>query len=172
MRIDAVVEAGQYRADLIAGEEPELCVRLRAAGWRIWRLDAEMSLHDAAMTRFGQWWFRALRGGYAIAHGAHLHRAAPERLYVWQARRAWLLGVCLPSACVISGLTFGFWGWSALLIYPLHMLHKALRKPWPLHDAMYLALFDVVTCFAESWGQMRFLRDRLLSRSPHLIEYK
>src|SRR6185436_696228 len=27
-----------FRLELICGEEPELCVRLRAAGWRVWRL--------------------------------------------------------------------------------------------------------------------------------------
>ena len=62
MRADALEAVGGYRDDLIAGEEPELCVRLRAAGWRIWRLDREMTLHDAAMTRFDQWWRRAVRG--------------------------------------------------------------------------------------------------------------
>ena len=34
MRIDALEAVNGYRADLIAGEEPELCVRLRIAGWR------------------------------------------------------------------------------------------------------------------------------------------
>jgi len=42
MRADAVQQAGGFNPNLIAGEEPELCVRLRAAGWQIWRLDAEM----------------------------------------------------------------------------------------------------------------------------------
>ncbi|MEM9139196.1 MAG: glycosyltransferase, partial [Pseudomonadota bacterium] len=58
MRMTALAAVGGYRDDLIAGEEPELCVRLRAAGWRVWRLDAEMTLHDADMHRFGQWWRR------------------------------------------------------------------------------------------------------------------
>ncbi len=40
MRVAALRDVGGYREDLIAGEEPELCVRLRQAGWRIWRLDA------------------------------------------------------------------------------------------------------------------------------------
>ena len=61
MRADAFEQVGGFRADVIAGEDTELCVRLRAAGWRIWRLDAEMTVHDAAMTRFGQWWRRAIR---------------------------------------------------------------------------------------------------------------
>ncbi|MFP3526346.1 hypothetical protein SB912_28065, partial [Pantoea sp. SIMBA_072] len=36
MRADAFAGAGGFRADLIAGEEPELCVRLRGNGWKVW----------------------------------------------------------------------------------------------------------------------------------------
>ena len=78
MRASAFEAVGGFRDDLIAGEEPELCVRLRAAGWRIWRLDAEMALHDAAMTGFHQWWRRTLRSGYAFAQGADLHGDHPN----------------------------------------------------------------------------------------------
>ena len=67
-----------FRDDLIAGEEPELCVSLRARGWRTWRLDAEMALHDAAMTHFAQWWRRATRAGYAFAQGAHCTARGPS----------------------------------------------------------------------------------------------
>jgi GT2 family glycosyltransferase len=88
VRAEALADVGGYRADLIAGEEPELCVRLRAAGWKVWRLDTEMALHDASMTRFGQWWKRALRGGHAFAEGVYLHGAPPERHCVKQSRSA------------------------------------------------------------------------------------
>jgi GT2 family glycosyltransferase len=79
MRVAAFQAVGGYDPHLIAGEEPELCVRLRAAGWQIWCLDAEMTLHDAAMTRFGQYWRRARRAGHAYAEGAAMHGAPPER---------------------------------------------------------------------------------------------
>jgi len=82
--VDAFASIGRFRDDLIAGEEPELCVRLRATGWRVWRLGDEMTLHDAAMTRLAQWWQRTLRGGYAFAHGAHLHGAGKDRHWVWE----------------------------------------------------------------------------------------
>ena len=65
MRYEALSDANGFREDLIAGEEPELCLRLRQAGWEIWRLDVEMTLHDADMHRFGQWARRARRGGFA-----------------------------------------------------------------------------------------------------------
>jgi hypothetical protein len=172
MRLDAFTQVGRYREDLIAGEEPELCVRLRAAGWRIWRLDVDMTLHDAAITRFGQWWRRAVRGGYAFAQGAYLHGALPERHFVWEARRAWLLGVWLPLACLALGLVFGPWGWAAWLIYPLHMVWKFLHIHGSLGDRTRLALFWGIGCFPEGWGQIKFMRDRLLGRQARLIEYK
>ena len=93
IRSDALQAVGGFRDDLAAGEEPELCVRLRAAGWHIWRLDSEMGLHDAAMKRFGQWWQRMVRSGYAFAQGAAIHGASPERHFVWESRRALLWGV-------------------------------------------------------------------------------
>ena len=63
IRVPAFVEVGGYDPTVIAGEEPEMCVRLRAAGWTVQRIDAEMTLHDAAMTRFSQWWKRSVRSG-------------------------------------------------------------------------------------------------------------
>ena len=172
MRTDAFEQAGGYRTDLIAGEEPELCVRLRAAGWRVWRLDTEMTLHDAAMTRFSQWWRRTVRNGYAFAQGAYLHGASPERHYVWESLRAWLWGVLLPLGCLLSGLAFGTWGWAAWLIYPLQLLRQTLRNPGSLRQRALLALFQLLGRFPEGWGQIKFMRDLLLGRRAHLIEYK
>ena len=63
MRCEVFAAQSGFREDLLAGEEPELCFRVRAAGWKVWRLPDEMSLHDAAMTRFGQWWNGRYAGG-------------------------------------------------------------------------------------------------------------
>ena len=105
---------GGYREDLIAGEEPELCVRLRAPAGKSGGWPSEMTLHDAAMTRFGQWWQRAVRAGYAFAQGAHLHGAPPERHWVWESRRAWLWGIWLPLVCLALSLMFSAVGLGCL----------------------------------------------------------
>jgi glycosyltransferase involved in cell wall biosynthesis len=172
VRLAAFRAEGGYRDDLIAGEEPELCVRLRAAGWRVWRLDEEMTTHDADMTRFGQWWRRTVRSGYAYAQGHYLHGAGPARHYAWEYRRAWLWGLVLPLACLGLGLAFWPWGWLSLLIYPLQFLRQTLRQTGPLADRTTIALFQMLARFAEAAGQLRFLRDRLLGRQARLIEYK
>ena len=172
MRVNAFAAVDGFRDDLIAGEEPELCVRLRAAGWRVFRLDHPMTLHDAAMTRFGQWWRRIQRSGYAFAQGVYLHGASPERYRVWEARRAWLWGVWLPLGCLLAGLVFGPWGWATWLIYPIQIMRQTARNRGALGDRVTLALFQMLARFPEAWGEMKFTRDRLLDRQSRLIEYK
>ena len=112
MRLSAVRSVGGYRDTLIAGEEPELCLRLRKAGWDIWRLDHEMTLHDANITRFSQWWTRTKRAGFAFAQGAALHGRPPDRHWVVETRRAIFWGMVLP---VVAGL-------AALLVTPLALI--------------------------------------------------
>lgn len=172
MRSDALQAVGGYRAGLIAGEEPELCVRLRAAGWRIWRLDQEMTLHDAAMVRFGQWWNRSKRAGYAFAHGAALHGARPEYHWVRETRSAWLWGVWLP--CFVLGLALLVNAWALVLfaLYPLQIARIYLRNRGKLPSAGWHALFLVMGKFPEAQGATRSLVQRVLGKDATLIEYK
>jgi glycosyltransferase involved in cell wall biosynthesis len=172
MRATALHSVGGYRESLIAGEEPEVCVRLRAAGWRIWRLNAEMTLHDAAMTRFSQWWKRNTRSGYAFAEGAHLHGAPPERHWVWESRRAWLWGFWLPLLCLAAGFVVTPWGWASFAVYPLQMLRQSLRGAGSLSERSTKSFFQLLGRFPEALGQLQFLRDRLLGHATALIEYK
>jgi GT2 family glycosyltransferase len=172
LRTDTFESVNGYRDDLICGEDPEICIRMRAAGWRIWRLDTTMTLHDAAITRFGQWWRRAVRGGYAFAQGAYLHGAPPERHWVWESRRAWLVGVFLPLLCLVLGLAFPPWGWATWLVYPLYVLEKFLGHDGTYKNRAFLAFFNVLVQFPYGWGQIKFMCDRLLSRQAELIEYR
>lgn len=66
-RVKPFVEVRGFSEDLIAGEEPDLCHRIRLNHWRIRRIGHDMTIHDAAMTEFRQWWQRSRRSGYATA---------------------------------------------------------------------------------------------------------
>jgi len=172
LRAAAFESARGYRADLIAGEEPELCVRLRAAGWTIWRLGDEMAAHDAAMFRFGQWWKRALRAGYAFAQGVDLHGAPPERHGVRESRSAWFWGLGIPLAVLLLTPWLGAWALLLLAAYPLQIVRLALRGKYSPRANWWRAGFMVLGKFAELAGQVRFALNRVLGRQARLIEYK
>ena len=172
MRVSALQAVGGYRDSLIAGEEPELCVRLRAKRWRIVRLQAEMTFHDAAITRFSQWWRRTRRSGYAFAQGAHLHGAPPERHWVWESRRAWLWGLWLPLFCLAAGVLVMPWGFLSFMVYPAQMLRQTLWGKGAFRERITKGFFQLLGRFPEAFGQLQFLRERTLGRTNALIEYK
>lgn len=166
IRHDALSAIGGFRDDLIAGEEPEMCVRLRAAGWRIERLPVEMTLHDAAMTRFGQWWRRSRRAGHAFAEGSALHGAPPERHWRAETRRAMLWGLVLPLLAVLAGVLVHPAGFLILAAYPLQFLRLSRRM------GAQRAAFSLIGKFAEAQGAMQYHLNRLMRRRGGLIEYK
>lgn len=172
VRAAAFVNVGGYRADMIAGEEPELCVRLRAAGWRIWRLDAEMALHDAAMTQFGQWWKRAMRSGHALAEGVYLHGAPPERHCVAESYSVWFWGLGVPGGVFVFAILWGKWALVLLLIYLLQIGRLAIRGKRSARANWWYALFLVLGKFPELLGQIKFYFHRNFGGRARLIEYK
>ena len=155
---DALQAAGGYRDDLIAGEEPELCVRLRAAGWKIWRLDHEMTLHDAAMLHFAQWWRRQMRSGYAFAQGAHLHGRPPERHWVWESRRALMWGIGFPLAVIGAIFAWGWWGALLLLVYPLQILRRMRTHARALAHPAAIGLFRAAVAVSGGARPAEILR--------------
>jgi GT2 family glycosyltransferase len=171
IRSAALVEVGGYNPALIAGEEPEMCVRLRAKGWQIWRLDAEMTLHDAAMTRFSQWWKRTRRGGHAAAQGMAMHGAGPERLGVAMVRRALIWGLALPVVILLMVAFLGPWALCLLLVYPAQILRLA-RRYGGTRGAWERAVFLVLGKFAEVTGVLEYAIRKLTGYPTGIIEYK
>ena len=172
IRVQALREVVGFRGDLIAGEEPELCVRLRAKGWTIWRLDSEMTLHDAAMTRFGQWWKRTARAGYAFAEGAQLHGAAPERHWVRESRSGRVWGLAIPVLLLLAAWLASPLALLGFAVYPLQVARLFLRERGPMRTRFARAAFLVLGRFAEVWGQFGFFAHRLTGTRGRLIEYK
>ncbi len=175
MRVGPLKEVGGYRDALIAGEEPEMCLRLREKGWKIVRLDAEMTLHDAAMTRFGQWWKRNVRAGHAFAEVSWLHRRSPLRIWARETRSNWLWGLLLPLVALVPA--YWTWGLSALLLlgYPVlawKIYRGRRRRGEASKDAARYARFCVLGKFAQVVGQIRYHRHRLLGRQSTIIEHK
>ena len=172
MRADAFESVQGFRVDLIAGEEPELCVRFRQRGWRIWRLTQDMALHDSAMLRFGQWWKRELRAGHAFAEGAEMHGALPERHYVRQFRSALFWGLGVPLVALALTCSIGPMALAALAIYPVQIVRLALRGARSSRENWLRAAFLVIGKFPQVIGQLQFYTRRALGLRPRLIEHK
>ncbi|MEM9045203.1 MAG: glycosyltransferase [Pseudomonadota bacterium] len=172
MRVQPLIASGGYRSDLIAGEEPELCVRLRSAGWQVWRLDHEMTHHDAAMTRFGQWWTRTRRGGFAAAEAVALHGAPPEYHGVQSALRAVAWAFAFPFLVLTAAIGLSPWALLLLALYPMQVVRLARKKGHPERISWIWASSMVLGKFAEFAGIVGYLLARLTRRKMALIEYK
>ena len=172
VRVSAFKEVGGFLPNLIAGEEPEMCVRLRQKGWKIWHLADHMMLHDAEITQFKQWWRRTMRAGYAYAEGASLHGAAPEYHWVAESKRAWLWGFFIPLIILMLALFKPVWAILLLLVYPLQWLRLSLKSQLPFKIASLQAFFLIIGKFAELAGQCKFLWHRFHHKQSQIIEYK
>jgi len=171
-RVSAFDHSGGFRIDLIAGEEPELCLRLRSSGWSIWRLDYDMALHDAAMYKFSQWWMRSVRGGFAAAQGAHLHGESPETYKVRETRSTWFWGFLLPLLILLLSYLLLPMAILLFLFYPFQIARIAFRGKRSTKENWWQALFLVLGKFPEMLGQMKFLVAHFSRRKQSLIEYK
>jgi cellulose synthase/poly-beta-1,6-N-acetylglucosamine synthase-like glycosyltransferase len=193
MRVEAFRRVGGFDPSVVAGEDPELCQRLREAGWTIRRVDAEMTIHDSAMLRFRQWWRRAVRSGYGAMDVATRFRRGPNPLFVEQVTNArrWAIGfpLIVLAACVASALIqldgtiqnlwvrrIAFAGpWFVLLFLPLQMLRLALKvrkriRDWPTATAY--GVLTMIGKWAHVAGQRQYQRDRAAGKNTRLIDYK
>jgi GT2 family glycosyltransferase len=175
-RAEAFASVGGFNTSMIAGEEPELCFRIRKAGWRIFSIDCPMALHDADIRRFAQWWKRKIRSGYAYAHASYLYKRSPGGGYHGrQTARIWLWAFALPVSIIALAIILGPYALALLAIYPLQVFRKSLTAPREIKDAniplvyAFFSLFEKFPCFI---GQLVFLRKRLSSEKAEIIEYK
>jgi glycosyltransferase involved in cell wall biosynthesis len=172
-RAEALTQAEGYDARLIAGEEPELCARLRKGGWTIRRIGHEMTLHDAAMYRWRQWVRRAVRSGYGEAELAALHgRSEPG--FARPVRSAWIWAGLVPAIAIV--LAWPTRGLSLLLLalYPIQVA-RIYRRTRPRLGGQ-LAMAYATTCVTDKFprlsGVIKYHVLRLTGRRGRIIEYK
>ncbi|MGA1623779.1 MAG: glycosyltransferase family 2 protein [Synechocystis sp.] len=175
MRVEAFQAVGGFNDGLIAGEEPELCVRLRQQQWQIWRLEAEMTWHDAQMLHWSQWWKRHVRAGFAFAEGAWLHGQPPKKHWVKESRSIWLWALIIPV--VSLGASWPTSGLSLILLlgYPL-ILYKTARYFQQQGLSAPLAWLYAGSCLLakapQLVGQLRFHWLRWTKQQATIVEYK
>lgn len=179
-RVDAFQQVSGFNPSVIAGEEPEMCFRLREKNWQIWRIDCLMTWHDAQMTTLKQWWLRVKRCGHAFAQGEAMHGNSPERYYRREVRSVMLWGGAIPAImllALLAWLTLGL-GWAMLAwLAPLLLWLKTCR--WaradlrlPLRLAALYAFFIVLGKVPEFTGWLTYKMRARKSENLTIIEYK
>ena len=175
VRATAFREIGGFDVAVLVSEDYELCLRLRKVGWILLRIDAEITVHDMAMTHFGQWWWRTVRSGYGYADGAYLHGRSPERHCVREVRSILVWGMVLPLLALglawpTRGASLALFG-AYLLLY-WRVRRYALSRGWSRPDARLYGLWTILAKFPMAVGLVTYCF-RLLARRPkQIIEYK
>lgn len=136
MRLSALSAVDGFRDDLIAGEEPDLCLRMKQKGFLVRRLDCEMGLHDATMFAFKSWWNRTKRSGFAYAE--HVIRHGKSSIPTWRRQLASIIVWTLATPLIVLGLVIFARPFDIFmipvflavmgLIYGLQIVRIAVRK--------------------------------------------
>jgi glycosyltransferase involved in cell wall biosynthesis len=172
MRVEAFVAVGGFDPAMIAHEEPEMSARIREGGWEIWRIDAEMTLHDAAMTRWSQYWKRGRRGGFGFVQVLHKNGFSPGSDTFRPVMSALLWGAILPLAILLAALIWPPALVALPLIYGLQFLGIYVRVKGTPRFRATRALAVLFAKFAETRGILEFAFKRLTNRRMDAILYK
>lgn len=173
IRVSAFAEVSGFDSFLIAGEEPELCYRLRQAGWIIWRLPVSMTYHDARILTAGQWFKRVKRAGYAFARVHWKHRAGAEGFWAREVRSILIWGGLFPLLFVL-GLFISCWLSAAMVaLYGVQWLRISRSEHVQRFDRPFIyALFCMLGKPVEFSGIAKCYMALWRGRSETLIEYK
>ena len=173
-------ETNGFDATLIAGEEPELCRRIRANGMRIFHVDRPMTGHDLAVTRFSQYWLRATRAGHAFAEVSGRFAKTANPFWRTESRRnvtrAAVLMLLPLLAIAVSLLTGSLWPAAIVfLLLAALALRTAWKARWKSSDRVALVLYGIhshVQQIPIFFGQLRYWRNQRAGRRAPLVEYK
>lgn len=171
VRAKAVSDVGGFDPTVIAAEDDEFCTRLRKAGWMLERIPMDMTRHDAAMTRFGQWWQRAIRSGHGFAQVGYLH---PD-YFVSERRRVLLYGLVLPLIAIIGGVFSAWIPITVLALYALSYVRTVqglIREHLPRAEALRHSVLLTLSKFPNVIGMAVFHWRRLRQAQMRIIEYK
>lgn len=181
VRVQALRDVGGFNETVAAGEEPEMCKRLRETGWEIVRIDAEMTLHDAAMKQFSQWWRRQRRSGYGALDVTQRFGLTSFR-HELRSARAWTMGWIMITVTMALGFAW-FLGWigigigllAGISMFATQVFRIAWRQrhSWSgMIESLQYASILMISKFACMHGQLLWWLDHWNGRHSRQIEYK
>lgn len=184
IRADVLRQVGGFNEELIAGEEPEMCIRIRKIGWKIRRLDAEMTLHDANILHFSEWWKRNIRCGYGSMDVViRLDGTCPEERFYHITKSAvswtrnWLIVTILLAALggILLGTLGAFMGIAAglglVVVQGLRIARGVRPRATSMTDAVVYGMYTMLGKWAQAKGQRKCIQDRKNQKAATIIEY-
>ena len=180
MRRDVLERTNGFDATLIAGEEPDLCRRIRGMGGRILHIDAPMTGHDLALYRVSQYWRRAVRTGHAYAEVAARYRDTSDPLWSRESRKNLIQGslyVLFAAGIFAAALLRHSWIpvlvgaiITAALVVKTAIAFRWKALPWPTLVAF--GIHSHVQHVPILIGQLVYFGRHWRGQSQLLIEYK
>lgn len=178
MRVQAYDEVGGFDPTVSAGEEPELCYRLRKAGWKIFRIDADMAWHDAAITNFFQWWRREFRTGYGgldvqMRFGVKDFVRINNSSRIWST--GWPLAVLVALGVKWSAENSSYSTWMliiVLLLLPVQIARVAWigsRCGLCVPDSLAYGVIMMASKWPQALGQLKRIREHNSHNNSGLI---
>ncbi len=179
VRRAALAQVGGFDPSLKAGEEPELCARLRAGGWEIEHVDAPMTRHDLAVRSFRAYWLRAYRSGIAYAEVAERMRLRGDILWQHEARRDFRHGIVFVLAPFVFVASLWLSTAFALVLVALALLFLARtvqRCAWKAPGQWALCSQYAVHAHLQKipalFGQLKWRHARRHRSEIALVDYK
>ena len=180
VRRSALESVGGYNESLIAGEEPDMCRRMRGLGNRILHINVPMTLHDLAMYTIKQYWRRSVRTGYAYAEISSMYAATNDPLWSAESRSNQTRGVfwtCGPAfAALLSLLMWSLLPMALFLLISVALFARtAMKVRSRTHSLKLLLAYSVHSHLQQIpifVGQLRYRRQRQRGGNAVIIEYK
>lgn len=179
VRRAALAEVNGFDPTVKAGEEPELCARLRAAGWEIEHIDVPMTLHDLAVTSFRAYCLRAYRSGIAYAEVAERMRLRGDVLWQREARRDFWHGwvfVCAPFVFLAALWLQPVMAWVLLGLAALYIGRTAYRCAWKAPGQWGLCIQYAIHAHVQKipalLGQLKWRQAQRLHTDLARVDYK
>jgi glycosyltransferase involved in cell wall biosynthesis len=159
-RKDAIMEVNGYDESLIAGEDPDLSYRVRRQGWTIYRITADMVVHDLNMNTFRHYCKRAFRSGHAYAEIGLRYRKEKEKFFLRQLLRI-CLGATVPAAVIFFGLLMKRWGFAlffatAIAFRPFRKINHFAVPPLGIRGAILYCSHLSFVVYPQFFGVLRY----------------
>ncbi|PCJ49783.1 MAG: glycosyl transferase [Gammaproteobacteria bacterium] len=175
VKVNVFKEVNGFSEKIIAAEDDDICIRIRAQGYKVYRLDQSMSYHDANILSLKQWLRRSKRGGHGFANINYLHSSGPEKYFRRELRSVYLWGGIVPITFTITLFVNPYISFVILAFYMMMMIKIIFFRIGESDSFRVAILYGALIMIGkipEFFGTIEFWKNHLLSKQHQLIEYK